>query len=49
MFSVFIVLHDSKVNKLGSSNQEDSPLAGKTTEIVLMPCLLREKRPNSYF
>ena len=32
------VLPDSKETKLGSSNQEASPIAGKYTEIVLQPC-----------
>ena len=29
---------DTKEAKLGSSDQEASPSAGKTTEIVLVPC-----------
>ena len=29
---------DCKETKLGSSNQEASPLAGKNTGIVLVPC-----------
>ena len=29
---------DSKETELGSSNQEASPSAGKTTGVVLLPC-----------
>ena len=32
------MLPDSKETKLGSSNQEASPSAGKNTEVVLVPC-----------
>ena len=38
MFSSCTVLPDSKENKLGSSNQEASPSAGKNTGIHLVPC-----------
>ena len=38
MFSGCIVPHDSKETKLGSSNQEASPSAGKYTKVVLVPC-----------
>ena len=31
-------LPDSKETELGSSDQEDSPSAGKNTAIVLVPC-----------
>ena len=43
------VLPDSKETKLGSSNQEVSPSAGKNTRVVLVPCLRMEVRPYSYF
>ena len=33
------MLPDSKVTKLGSSNQEASPSAGKNTGVVLVACL----------
>ena len=32
------VVHDSKETKLGISNQEVSPSAGKNTGVVLVPC-----------
>ena len=38
MFSGCTMLPDSKETKLGSSNQEASPSAGKNTGIVLVPC-----------
>ena len=38
MFSGCTVLPDSKETKLGSSDQEASPSAGKNTGIVLVPC-----------
>ena len=38
MFSDCIVLPDSKETKLGSSDQEVSPSAGKNTRIILVPC-----------
>ena len=38
MFSSRTVAPDSKVTELGSSDQEASPSAGKTTRIVLVPC-----------
>ena len=31
---------DSKETKLGISNQEDSPSAGKNTRVVLVPCCI---------
>ena len=37
MFSGYTVLLDSKENKLGSSNQETPPSAGKNTGLVLVP------------
>ena len=40
---------DSKETKLGSSNQEASPSAGKNTGVVLVPCSRMEVRPYSYF
>ena len=36
--AAFTVLPDSKETKLGSSDQEVSPSAGKNTVIVLVPC-----------
>ena len=38
MFSSCTVLLDTKETKLGSSNQETSPSAGKNAGIVLVPC-----------
>ena len=38
MFSGSTVLADSKETELGSSDQESSPLAGKNTRVVLVPC-----------
>ena len=38
MFSSCTVLPDSKETKLGSSNEEASPSAGKNTRVVLVPC-----------
>ena len=38
MFSGCTVLPDSKETKLGSSDQEASPSAGKNAGIVLVPC-----------
>ena len=38
MFSGCTVLPDSKETKVGSSEQEASPSAGKNTRIVLVPC-----------
>ena len=38
MFSGCTVPADSKETELGSSDQEASPLAGKNTGIVLVPC-----------
>ena len=38
MFSGCTVLLDSKETKLGSSNQEASPSAGKNAGRVLVPC-----------
>ena len=40
---------DNKEIKLESSDQEASPLAGKNTGVVLVPCLRMEVRPYSYF
>ena len=34
----YTVLRDSKETELGSSDQEASPLAGKNTGVVLVPC-----------
>ena len=48
MFSGCTVPPDSKETKLGSSNQEDSPSAGKNTGVVLVPCSRVEVRPYSY-
>ena len=49
MFSGCTVLPESKEIKLESSDQEVSPLAGKNTKVVLVPCLCMEVRPYSYF
>ena len=49
VFSDCTVLPDSKETKLGSSNQEASPSAGKNTGVVLVPCSRMEVRPYSYF
>ena len=49
MFSGCTVPPDSKETKLGSSNQEASPSAGKNTGVVLVPCLRMEVHPYSYF
>ena len=38
MFSGYTVPPDSKETKLGTSDQEASPSAGKSTGIVLMSC-----------
>ena len=38
MLSGCAVLPDSKETELGSSDQEASPLEGKNTRIVLVPC-----------
>ena len=38
MFSGCTLPPDSKETERGSSNQEASPLAGKNTGIVLVPC-----------
>ena len=38
MFTGCTVPLDSKETKLGSSNQEASPSAGKNTGVVLVPC-----------
>ena len=40
---------DSKETKLGSSDQEASPSAGKNTGVVLVPCSRMKVRPYSYF
>ena len=40
---------DSKETKLGSSDQEDSPSAGKNTGVVFVPCSRMEVHPYSYF
>ena len=38
MFSGCLMPPDRKETELGSSNQEVSPLVGKNTGIVLVPC-----------
>ena len=45
MFSGCTVLSDSKETKLGFSDQEASPSAGKNTGIVLVPCRRRKCVP----
>ena len=42
-------LHCIKETKLGSSNQEVFPSAGKNTRVVSVPCLCMEVRPYRYF
>ena len=49
MFSGSTVLTDSKETKLGSSDQEASPSAGKNTGVVLVPCSGMDVHPYSYF
>ena len=49
VFSGCTVLPDSKETKLGSSNQEASPSAGKNTRVVLVPYSHMEVRSYSYF
>ena len=44
MFSGCTVPPDNK-NKLGSSDQEASPSAGKNTEVVLVSCCTRKCVP----
>ena len=49
MFSDCNVPPDSKETKLGSSNQEAFPSAGKNSVVVLVPCSTMEVRLYSYF
>ena len=49
VFSGCVVPPDSKETKLGISDQEASPSAGKNTMIVLVPCSGMEVNPYSYF
>ena len=42
MFSSSIVPPDRKETKLGNSDQEVSPSAGKNNEVALLPCLCME-------
>ena len=49
MFSGCTVPPDSKETKLGSSDQEAYPSAGKNTRVVLVPCSHMKVRPYSYF
>ena len=49
ILKILTVLPDRKETKLGSSNQEVSPLAGKNTGVVLVPCSHMEVHPYSYF
>ena len=49
MFSGWTVPSDSKETKLGSSDQEASPSAGKNTGVVLVPFSHMELRPSFYF
>ena len=46
---VFYISYDSKETELGSSDQEASASAGKTTGVVLVPCSCMEVRPYTYF
>ena len=47
MFSGCTVPTDSKENKLASSDQESSPLAGKNTGIVLVLCRAWKSVPTA--
>ena len=47
VFSGCTVSSDGKETKLGRSDQEASPSAGKNTGIVLMSCLCMGVRPYS--
>ena len=49
VFSGCTVAPDSKETEFGTSDQETSPSAGKTTGVVLVPCLRRIVPPHSYF
>ena len=49
MFSGCTVSPDSKVTKLGSSNQEAFPSEGKNTGVVWVLCSHMEVHPYSYF
>ena len=48
MFSGCTVPPDSKETELGNSDQEASPLVGKNTRVVLVPCSRMEVRPDSF-
>ena len=47
MFTGCTVLPDSNEIKLGSSDQEASPSAGKNTGVVLVPCLRMKCIPTA--
>ena len=47
--SVFWFHCDIKETKLGNSNQEASPSAGKNTKVVLVPCSHMEVSSYSFF
>ena len=49
MFSGCTVPANSKETKLGSSDQEASPSAGKNTRVALVLCWRMEVCPDSYF
>ena len=49
MFFGCTLLPDNKETKLGNSDQEASPSAGKNTWVVLVSCSRMEVRPYSYF
>ena len=49
MFSGGTVWPDIKETKLGNSNQEASPSAGKSTRVVLLSFSQMEVHPYSYF
>ena len=49
MFSGCAVPPDSKETKLGSSDQEAFPSAGKNTRIVLVPCHTWKCVPTAIF
>ena len=47
MFSACTVPPDTKETKLGSSDQEAFPSAGKNTGVVLVPCRIWKCVPTS--
>ena len=49
LFSGYTALPNTKETNLGSSDQEASPLEGKDTGLVLVPCSGMEVHPCNYF